>query len=88
MWLSARSIGCQKAFENSPWAKTSAVAILTMRDVETVSTNSQKVECTATVLMNSAKGVLNYSFTKDPSLGNARYYVRASLDVDSLKPHP
>jgi hypothetical protein len=79
----------KNAIENSPWAKTSGIDVIAINDPKTISANAQKVECTATVLLNSArKGVANYSFTNDPALGSGRYYVRASIDVGSLMPYP
>jgi hypothetical protein len=55
------------------------ITIVALTDAKKISANAQKVECTAMVILNSArKGVMNYSFTKDPSLGNAPYYIQAS----------
>jgi hypothetical protein len=78
----------KRAIENSPLAKTSGVAVLTLTDVRQISATTQKVECTAMVILSNAqKGAVNYSFTQDPSLGAAQYYVRTLLDLPSFKPY-
>jgi hypothetical protein len=38
------------------------------------------------VILNSArKGIMNFSFTNDPSLGSGQYYIQASLDLPSFQ---
>jgi hypothetical protein len=77
------------AIENSPWAKRLGITVLAVTDAKTISANAQRVECSAAMILNSAqKGVVNYSFTNDPSLGSGKYYIRAELDVGSVKPYP
>ena len=81
--------GAKQAIENSPFAKTSGIAILVVTEAKQTSANAKKVECTAMVILNSAKrGIINYSFTNDPSLGGGRYYIQAALDLASFKPYP
>lgn len=77
------------AIENSPFAKTNGIAVIVITDVKQISADAQKVECTAMAILNSAqKGVINYSFTNDPSLGGGQYYIQAALDLPSFKPYP
>jgi hypothetical protein len=79
----------QRAIDNSPWAKSSGIAVVAISDTKALSANGQKVECSATVILNSAqKGMLTYSFAVVPSLGNGQYYINASIDADSLTPYP
>jgi hypothetical protein len=79
----------QRAVDNSPWAKTSGIAVLAISDMKTLSANGQKVECSAMVILNSAqKGTMTYSFEPVPSLGSGQYYVKTSIDRDSLTPYP
>jgi hypothetical protein len=79
----------ENAIENSPTAKTTGVAVIAISDSKTISANGQKVECTATAILNSAqKAAMIYSFSLDPSLGSGRYIVRAKIDLDSIKPYP
>lgn len=79
----------KRAFEGSPFAKSSGIAVIGMSDVKTISTTAKKVECTATALLNNAQqAAISYSFTNDPALGGGQYYVRAELDTNTFKPHP
>lgn len=66
-----------------------SIVITAISNAKTISANAQKVECTAMVILNSAqKGVMDYSFTKDPSFGAGQYYVKAAIEPDSLRPYP
>jgi hypothetical protein len=79
----------KRAIENGPFAKAGGINVIALTDAKKISANAQKVECTAMVILNSAqKGVMNYSFTNDPSLGGGPYYIQASLDLPSFKPYP
>jgi hypothetical protein len=79
----------KRAIENGPFVKASGINVIALTDAKRVSASAQKVECTAMVILNTAKkGVINYSFTNDPSLGGGQYYVQASLDLPSFKPYP
>lgn len=78
-----------RAIDDSPFAKTSGLAAISIGNPKTVSANAQKVECTATVILNSArKGPVNYSFTNDSSLERGKYLVHASLDPESFTSEP
>jgi len=78
----------KKALENAPLAKSIGIAIIAITNAKTISANAQKVECTATAILNSATdGTINYSFTNDPSLGRGKYYIQSSLEPDSFHPH-
>lgn len=79
----------KQAIENSPFAKTSSISVLAVTEAKKVSANAQKVECTAMAILSSGqKGIINYSFTNDPSLGGGKYFIQASLDLASFKPYP
>jgi hypothetical protein len=79
--------GAKQAIENSPLAKTLSIAIIAMSDAKTISATTEKVECKATVILNSAeKGIIDYSFTNEPALGRGKYYIRSVLEPDSLQP--
>jgi hypothetical protein len=79
----------KRAIENGPFAKANGITVIAITDAKRVSASAQKVECTAMVILNTAKkGGINYSFTNDPSLGGGQYYVQASLDLPSFKPYP
>jgi hypothetical protein len=81
--------GAKQAIENSPLAKTSGITIIAMSDAKTISATTEKVECKATVILNSAeKGIIDYRFTKDSSLGRGQVFIRAFLEADSLQPYP
>ena len=67
-------LDAKKALENAPLAKSIGIAIIAITNAKTISANAQKVECTATAILNSATdGTINYSFTNDPSLGRGKY---------------
>jgi hypothetical protein len=79
----------KRAIENGPAVKASGITVIALTDAKKISASAQKVECTAMVILNSAqKGIINYSFTDDPSLGSGKYYIQASLDLPSLRPYP
>lgn len=81
--------GAKRAFDNSPFAKTFGVAIIGFSDEKTVSSSPEKVGCKATVVLNSSeKGVIDYSFSKDPSLPLGKYYIRAFLETGTLRSYP
>jgi hypothetical protein len=79
----------KRAIENGPNAKMTGLAVIGMTDVKTISANAEKVECTATAILNSAQqGLMNYSFTSAPSLGTGQYFIHAKVEPDSIKPYP
>jgi hypothetical protein len=79
----------KRAIENSPLAKTTGLSVIALTDPKTLSIAAQKVECSATIVLNSArKGVLTYSFVADASMGSGKYLIRASVDPDSLVSYP
>jgi len=79
----------KRAIENAPFAKTLGISIVAISDAKTISANTQKVDCTAMVILNSAKkGVMSYSFTKDPSFSSGQYYAKAELELDTFRPYP
>jgi hypothetical protein len=79
----------QQAIDNAPFAKASSITILALTEPKSLSASAQKVECTGMVILNTGrKGIINYSFTNDPSLGSGKYFVQASLDLPSFKPYP
>jgi zinc-ribbon domain len=81
--------GAQQAIEKSPSGKTLGITILSIKDTKTISYTNDKVECKATVILNSAKtGIMDYSFTNNSSLGNGTYLIRASFEIDSFKTIP
>lgn len=79
----------KRAVENSQILKASNISVLIITEPKKISVNAQKVECTAMAILSSAqKGVVNYSFTADPSLGGGQYYVQSALDLPTFKPYP
>jgi hypothetical protein len=78
----------ERAFENSPFAKTSGIEIVAMSDVITISAGPEKVACKATIILNSSRqGIMDYSFSKATSLGAGQYFVQASLDLETFHPY-
>ena len=76
----------KRAIDNSPFAKTYGIAVVVLSQPQKVSANAQKVECTASVILNSAKkGTMSYSFSADPSFGFGKYLVQAALDLPSFE---
>jgi hypothetical protein len=79
----------KKALAKSKFIEASGLAVIAIIEAKMISANAQRVDCTAMVILSSAqKGTVNYSFKNDPSLGDGRYYVEASLDYLSFKPYP
>jgi hypothetical protein len=79
----------KRAFEGSPLAKTSGIAVIGAIEVKTISLTAKTVECAATASLSYAQqAVISYSFTNDPALGGDQYYVRVKLDTDTFKPCP
>jgi hypothetical protein len=79
----------KKTIAKSTFIETSGLAVVAITEAKMISANAQKVDCAAMVILSSAqKGTINYSFKNDPSLGDGRYYVEASLDFLSFKPYP
>jgi hypothetical protein len=79
----------KRAIENGPFAKANGINVIALTEAKKISASAQKVECTAIVILNTAtKGVINYSFTNDPSLGGGQYFIQAALDLPSFKPYP
>jgi hypothetical protein len=79
----------KRAVENSQVIKAANISVLIITEPKKISASAQKVECTAMTILSSAqKGVVNYSFTADPSLGGGQYYVQSALDLPSFKPYP
>jgi hypothetical protein len=74
----------KRAFNDSPAAKTTGLAIVGMVNVKTSSADASKVECSATALLNSAQqGVVSYSFLP---MGSGQYYVHAKIEPESIGP--
>lgn len=85
----ARQSDVKRAIENGPTAKMTGVAVIGMTDVKTISATAEKVECTATAILNNAQqGLMNYSFTSAPSVGTGQYFIHAKVEPDSIKPYP
>lgn len=81
--------GAEHAFENSPYAKTFGLTVVALTNPQTISSSRNAVECKATVILNnSRKGIIDYSFTSDPSLPQGQYYIRVVPEEDSFKPYP
>jgi hypothetical protein len=67
----------KRAFESSPFAKQQGLSVVVISDVKTIEAGAEKVECTATVILNSTQtGALNYSFEPNASVGSWNYLIR------------
>lgn len=79
----------KQAIENGPLARSSSITVLAVTDPKRVSASAERVECTGMAILNSGqRGIINYSFTNDPTLGGGKYLIRASLDLPTFKPYP
>jgi hypothetical protein len=79
----------KRALEGSPLAKTLNITIVTFTNPQTFSTSKDKVECEASVMLNSsATGSIDYSFSKNSSLPSGQYLVRAVLKENDLNSAP
>lgn len=76
----------RRAFENSPLAKTFGITIVNFANPLTLSASKSRVECKATVILNSsATGYIDYNFRTDSSLPRGKYLVLAALEMDNFK---
>jgi hypothetical protein len=74
----------KRASDGSPLAKQTGIAIILVSDIKKVSISADKVECSATVILNNAKqGTMTYSFEKVASLASGQYYVHSKVTLDS-----
>jgi hypothetical protein len=79
----------KNAMENSPMMMTLHLSIVDISQIKTISANTEKVECQATIILNSAQqGLLNYSFNHGAGMPTGKYFVRSALDLESFKPYP
>ena len=79
----------KRALEGSPIAKTLNITIVTFANPRTLSISESRVECHATVMLNSsATDSIVYSFSKNSSLPRGQYLVRANLQEDDLNAAP
>jgi hypothetical protein len=70
----------KRTSDGSPAAKQRGVNAVLVSNVRKVSTDAERVECTATVLLSdNTEGTMYYIFTKEPSQRAGQYIVRAGV---------